>query len=178
MPVKKKVGPSVERIPDGDTRLRLVCPDCGYVAYDNPKIVVGAVCRFGGRVLLCRRAIQPRLGYWTVPAGFLELGETMGVGAAREVMEEAGARIEIDGLIGLYEVPRISQVHVFFNARLVSPEFAPGVESQEAALFNWADLPWAELAFPSVIWALKHADDEDGPALGMAGLDSWPAGAS
>jgi len=174
MPTQRKAGPSVERIPEGDTRLRLVCPDCGYIAYDNPKIVVGAVCTLGGRVLLCRRAIEPRRGFWTVPAGFLELGESMAAGAARETLEEACARVEIGALLGIYEVPRIGQVHAFYHARLVAPEFAPGVESQEVALFDWADIPWGDLAFPSVIWALKQAGGGGPPALAVASDDSWP----
>jgi ADP-ribose pyrophosphatase YjhB (NUDIX family) len=176
MPTQRKAGPSVECVPEGDTRVRLVCPDCGYIAYDNPKIVVGAVCMLNHRVLLCRRAIQPRLGCWTIPAGFLELGESMAEGAARETREEACARVEIGDLIGLYEVPRIGQLHVFYHARLMAPEFAPGVESQDVALFDWKDIPWDELAFPSVVWALKQAQAAKGLAVLVAPVDSWPYG--
>lgn len=175
MPTQRKAGPSVECVPEGDTRPRLVCPDCGYIAYDNPKIVVGAVCTLGAQVLLCRRAIEPRRGFWTAPAGFLEMGESMAAGAARETWEEACARVEIGALLGIYEVPRIGQIHAFYHARLTAPEFAPGVESQEVALFAWKDVPWAELAFPSVIWALKQASGV-GPVLAVAPDDSWPHG--
>lgn len=151
-----KPGPSVSAIPDGDNRERLVCPDCGYVAYENPKIVVGAVCAWRGRILLCRRAIAPRIGFWTMPAGYLELGETAADGAKREVWEEAGARVEIDDLLGLYDIPRIGQVYVIYRARLSVPDLAPGPESQEAALFDWPSIPWDHLAFPSVGWALRQ----------------------
>lgn len=176
MPAQKKIGPSVRRVPEGDTRPRLTCPDCGYIAYENPKLVVGAVCTLGERVLLCRRAIEPRLGFWTVPAGFLELGESMAAGAARETLEEACARVEIGALLGFYEIPRIGQVHAFYRARLTAPDFAPGVESQEVALFAWADIPWAELAFPSVVWALRQAQGGGAPTLAVAPADSWPHG--
>lgn len=176
MPKQRKAGPSVECIPEGDNRVRLVCPDCGYIAYDNPKLVVGAVCLLEGRVLLCRRAIEPRLGHWTIPAGFLELGESMAEGAAREVLEEACARVEVGEMLGMYEVPRIGQVHVFFHARLAAPDFAPGIESQDVALFDWEDIPWDELAFPSVIWALRQARGAKGLSLSVAPADSWPFG--
>ena len=160
-------------IPEGDNRPRLVCPDCGYIAYENPKIVVGAVCEWGDRVLLCRRAIEPRRAYWTIPAGFMELGESMAAGAAREVMEEACARIEVGSLIGIYEVARISQVHVFYRARMAAPQFAAGEESQQVALFPWDNLPWEDLAFPSVIWALEHARKDGGPFLAEAPDKPW-----
>jgi ADP-ribose pyrophosphatase YjhB (NUDIX family) len=169
-----KPGPSVEMVPEGDNRPRLVCPDCGYIAYENPKVVVGAVCEWEGRVLLCRRAIEPRLGFWTIPAGFMELGETMAEGAAREVLEEACTRVEMGALIGIYEISRISQVHVFFQARMTGPDFAPGSESQEVELVDWADIPWPELAFPSVIWALKKSRGTSEPAIERAPDGSWP----
>lgn len=162
----------VETVPEGDTHIRKVCPDCGYIKYDNPKIVTGAVClwrdekRGGGRderqdetgdlVLLCRRAIPPRIGFWTIPAGYLELGESTAVGAARETLEEAGAAVTVEGLIGVYEIPHISQIYVIHRARLSRPEYAPGEESQETALFAWADIPWDALAFPAVTWALER----------------------
>jgi len=165
----------VELVPEGDTRARLVCPDCGYIAYENPKVVVGAVCLWEEKVLMCRRAIAPREGFWTIPAGFMELGESTADGAAREVWEEACSRIEVTSLIGIYEVPRISQVHVFYRARMTSPDFAVGVESREVALFAWDRLPWDELAFPSVIWALKQSRESDVPVVVSAPDDSWPA---
>lgn len=154
-------GPVVRKVPAGDNRERLVCEDCGFIHYRNPVVVVGAVCRRQGRVLLCRRAIEPRQGYWTIPAGYLELGETTAEGAAREVREEANAEIAIDALLALYNVPRISQVQVIYAARLMSPEVAPGDESLEVGLFAWDELPWEALAFPSVGWALRHHRDFD-----------------
>lgn len=146
----------VRRVPDGDTLERDVCARCGHIHYVNPKIVVGAVCSWHGRILLCRRAIEPRRGYWTIPAGYLEERETPVEGAAREAYEEAQARIEIDRLLAVYSVPRISQVQLIFRAALATPDFAPGTESLEAALFAWEEIPWESLAFPSVHWALKH----------------------
>ncbi len=149
-------GPSVKAVPDGDNKPRLVCPDCGYIEYDNPKIIVGAVCTWQDRVLLCRRAIAPRIGLWTIPAGYMELNETLADGTAREVFEEAGAQVHIGRLIGLYEIPHISQVYVIYHAPMVSAECAPGEESQEVHLFRWEGIPWDELAFPSVTWALQR----------------------
>jgi ADP-ribose pyrophosphatase YjhB (NUDIX family) len=142
------------RVPDGDDRLRRVCDTCGFVDYVNPKIVTGAVVHRDGQVLLCRRAIDPRKGYWTLPAGFLEEGEAVEAGAAREAMEEAGAQLTLEGLLAVYSVPRISQVQLIFSARLENTP-AAGPESLEVALFDWADIPWAELAFPTVHMALK-----------------------
>jgi len=149
-------GPSVRKVPDGDSLSRLVCPDCGYIAYENPKIVVGSVCLFGEKILLCRRAIEPRKGLWTLPAGFLELEETVTEGARREAREEAGAEIEIEDLLAVYSIPRISHVQLIFRAKLLSPRLAPGPESEETALFAWDEIPWDMLAFPSVTWALRH----------------------
>jgi ADP-ribose pyrophosphatase YjhB (NUDIX family) len=148
----------VRRIPEGDQRERLVCADCGHIAYENPKIVVGAVVVDDGAVLLCRRAIPPRHGFWTLPAGYLELGETLEEGAAREIFEEAQAQVAFDGILGIFSISRIGQVHVIFRARFApdaaSPRFAAGAESLEVALFAWQDIPWDHLAFPSVRWAL------------------------
>jgi ADP-ribose pyrophosphatase YjhB (NUDIX family) len=165
---RKNTGPSVRTIPDGDNRHRLVCPDCGYVEYSNPKIVVGAVCEWGGRVLLCRRAIEPRQGLWTIPAGFMELGESTSQGAVREVWEEARARVAVTGLIGIYEIPEISQVQVIYRAPMTGPDHAAGEESLATALFEWADIPWDALAFPSVRWALERSREGGGPALHTA----------
>ena len=152
-----KAGPTLRAIPDGDDRERLICPDCGFIQYDNPKVVVGSVVSHGGRVLLCRRAIMPRRGFWTLPAGYLELGETPHDGARREAWEEARARIELDALLAVYAIPRISQVQLIWRARLAAEAFEPGPESLEVRLFGWDELPWDELAFPSVRWALTHA---------------------
>jgi ADP-ribose pyrophosphatase YjhB (NUDIX family) len=158
----QRSGPSVLRVPEGDTRERLVCDDCGFVLYRNPKVVVGSVCAHDGRILLCRRAIDPRAGYWTIPAGYLELNETTAEGAMREAAEEAGAKIEIQALLAVYSIPRISQVQVIYAARLLSPAVSPGVETQEVRLVPWADVPWQDLAFPSVRWALNHWRDHTG----------------
>lgn len=144
-------------VPPGEDRERLVCPDCSYIAYENPKIVVGAVVTDGdGRFLLCRRAIHPRKGFWTLPAGYMELNETTEQGAAREAMEEAGAHIAIDALLAVYNIPRISQVQMIYRARLSDPAIAAGPESLEVGMFAWKDIPWDELAFPSVVWALHE----------------------
>jgi ADP-ribose pyrophosphatase YjhB (NUDIX family) len=146
----------VRRVPQGDTHERDVCGQCGHIHYTNPKIVVGAVVTYEDQILLCRRAIAPRLGYWTLPAGFLEEHETPQDGARREAREEACCQIAIDALLGVYSLPHISQVQLFYRAQLDRPEFAPGPESLETELFLWVDIPWAELAFPSVRWALEH----------------------
>jgi ADP-ribose pyrophosphatase YjhB (NUDIX family) len=149
-------GPSVRRIPDGDNRERMICAECGYILYDNPKIVVGSVARWGDRILLCRRAINPRHGYWTLPAGYLELHESTGAGAEREAWEEAQARIAIESPLAIYDIPRISQVQMIYRARLLDEKIAAGPESLEVGLFHWDEIPWDELAFPSVRWALHH----------------------
>ncbi len=153
-------GPDFRRaVPEGDNRERLICDTCGHIQYDNPKVVVGAVCTWQDRILMCRRAIEPRSGYWTLPAGYLELNETTEAGAAREAWEEARARIEIDALMAVYNVPRISQVQLFYRARLLSDEIAPGEESTDVALYRWDEIPWDDLAFPSVRWALQQHRD-------------------
>ena len=152
-------GPIHRAIPDGDNRERLMCHDCGFIHYENPKIVVGAIVTWRDEFLLCRRAIEPRRGYWTMPAGYLELAESPAAGAARESWEEARARIVIDGLLGIYDVPRLSLVQLIYRAHLDAPEFAPGEESLEVRLFGWAEIPWTELAFPSVEWGLNHHRD-------------------
>jgi ADP-ribose pyrophosphatase YjhB (NUDIX family) len=149
-------GPSVTIVPDGDNRERLVCPDCGFINYENPKIVVGSVVRIGDRILLCRRAIEPRYGFWTLPAGYLELNESTAEGAMREAWEEAQARIAIDGLLAIYDIPRISQVQLIYRATLVDSAIGAGPESLEVRLFRWEEIPWHDLAFPSVKWALDH----------------------
>jgi len=152
----RKSGPSVRTVPDGDTHERMVCPDCGFIDYENPKVVVGSVVVAEDRILLCRRAIEPRLGYWTLPAGYLEVNESTMAGAEREALEEACARIAIEGLLAVYDIPRISQVQIIYRARLAEPDFEPGPESLEVRLFAWEEIPWDALAFPSVRWALDH----------------------
>jgi ADP-ribose pyrophosphatase YjhB (NUDIX family) len=144
------------RQPEGDSLTRLVCRDCGFIQYDNPKIVVGSVCRWDEKILLCRRAINPRKEYWTLPAGYMELNETSLEGAKREAWEEARARIEIERLVAVYNIPRLSQVQLIYAARLASPDVSAGPESLEVMLVEWADIPWGDLAFPSVKWALNH----------------------
>jgi ADP-ribose pyrophosphatase YjhB (NUDIX family) len=146
----------VRRVPEGDTVERMVCADCGHVSYDNPKIVVGSVVSAGERILLCRRAIAPRKGFWTLPAGYLERHETPEDGARREAREEAECDIVLDRLLAVYSIPRLSQVQLMYRAQLVGEAFAAGAESLEVRLFAWEDIPWAEIAFPSVHWALHH----------------------
>lgn len=155
-PRHSRRGPRHYRTPDGDDRPRLTCPDCGYVAYENPRVVVASVAREGNRVLLCRRAIPPRIGYWCLPAGFLELHESAEEGACREAMEEAHADLELAGVLAVYSLAHINQVQIVFSARLRVPTISPGPESQDVALFHWHDIPWESLAFPSVRWALEH----------------------
>jgi ADP-ribose pyrophosphatase YjhB (NUDIX family) len=155
-PAKAGVPNFEHRKPEGDSHNRLVCRDCGFIQYENPKIVVGTVSRWEDMVLLCRRAINPRKGYWTLPAGYLELNETSLEGARREAWEEARAEIEILRLIAVYNIPRLSQVQLIYGARLLSSDVAAGPESIEVALFDWPGIPWDHLAFPSVRWALGH----------------------
>ena len=141
----------VYRLPDdGDTRERAVCPACDTIHYENPLNVVGTVPHFGDKVLLCKRNIEPAWGKWTLPAGFMELGETSAEGAARETDEEAGAKFEMEDLFTVLSVPRVGQVHLFFRARLLSDQFAPGHETIEARLFAEGEIPWEEIAFRTV----------------------------
>jgi ADP-ribose pyrophosphatase YjhB (NUDIX family) len=150
-------GPHFERgVPEGDTYERYICRQCGHIHYSNPKIVVGSVVAYEDRILLCRRAIDPRKGLWTLPAGFLEENETPEDGARREAREEACADIAIEALLAVYSVPHISQVQLMYRAHLASPEFSAGPESLDVRLFGWDEIPWDELAFPSVRWALTH----------------------
>ena len=146
----------VRRTLEGDHRERMVCAECDYIAYDNPKVIVGTVVVADACVLLCRRAIEPRRGFWTLPAGYLELNESTAEGAMREAFEEAQARIAIDGLLAIYDIPRISQVQLIYRARLLDDAIQAGSESLEVKLFKWEEIPWNELAFPSIGWALQH----------------------
>ncbi|NCV87410.1 MAG: NUDIX hydrolase [Oxalobacteraceae bacterium] len=149
-------GASTEfRVPEGDSRLRAVCSRCDTIHYVNPKMVLGTIPVWGEQVLLCRRAIEPRLGMWTLPAGFMELGETLGEGAARETTEEAGAEFELQGLFSVLNVARVGQVHFFFRAALISDQFDPGHETMEARLFAEDEIPWDELAFRTVKETLR-----------------------
>lgn len=145
------------RIPDdGDTKERAVCRACHTIHYENPLNVVGTVPHWGDKVLLCKRNIEPRKGKWTLPAGFMELNETVAEGAARETLEESGAQFEMEGLFTLVNVPRVGQVHMFYRARLLSDTFDPGYETMEARLFTEADIPWDEIAFRTVKETLDH----------------------
>lgn len=161
-------GEVIRAVPAGDDRDRHVCRSCGVVHYVNPKIVVGSVCSWKDRLLICRRAIEPRSGFWTIPAGYLELGETAEEGAIREAWEEARARIRIDGVLAVYSVPRIGQVQILFRAELVDAEVSAGPESLEVALIGWNEIPWRDLAFPTVEWVLRRAGEvrgEPGPLV-------------
>ncbi|HEX7043253.1 MAG TPA: NUDIX hydrolase [Burkholderiales bacterium] len=151
-----KCGSPVDlRVPDGDNVARHVCGECGEIHYINPKVVVGCVPRWEDRVLLCRRAIEPRYGLWTLPAGFLEINETTIEGAARETLEEASARVRIEQLYALFNLPHVNQVYVMFLADLLEPTFGPGPESLEVALYEERDIPWEQIAFPVVEQTLK-----------------------
>lgn len=155
----RQCGAAVEyRVPDdGDTSVRAVCPVCHTIHYENPLNVVGTIpVMADGRVLLCKRAIEPRKNKWTLPAGFMELNETTSQGAARETDEEAGAQYEIGPLFSLLNVPRVGQVHLYYRATLLSDQFNPGYETLEARLFAEEDVPWDELAFHTVKKTLEH----------------------
>jgi ADP-ribose pyrophosphatase YjhB (NUDIX family) len=145
-----------QRIPEDDNRERAVCPSCGHVHYINPLNVVGTLPVWEDKVLLCRRNIEPRKGLWTLPAGFMEMGETTEEGACRETDEEAGARIELLGLYSILNVVPAGQVHFFYRARLLDTHFQPGPETIEARLFGEADIPWDELAFRTVRMTLER----------------------
>lgn len=147
--------PTTSRIPPCDNRLRDCCDHCGAVHYVNPRPVVGTIPIWGAQVLLCKRAIEPRLGKWTLPAGFMEVGETTGDGAARETFEEAGARIRLGPLYSMIDVPHVQQVHIFFRAELVDTAFSIGTESLEARLFYEHEVPWDEIAFRTVSTTLQ-----------------------
>ena len=152
------------RVPDGDSLPRHICPDCGTIHYQNPKMVVGCIPEWEDKILLCRRAIEPKYGLWTLPAGFMENGETTLEGAARETWEEAGARIEIGGLYTLFNLPHINQVYLMFRARLLDLDYQSGIESLETRLFTEAEIPWEEIAFRTVRATLElyFEDRKDG----------------
>ena len=143
------------RILEGDSHLRHVCPQCGEIHYQNPKVIVGCIAEWEQRILLCRRAIEPCYGLWTLPAGFMENGESTTQAALRETYEEACARVSIERLFALINIPHISQVHLFYRARLLDTNFGAGEESLETQLFSEDEIPWHELAFSSVDQCLK-----------------------
>jgi len=156
--------PTQYRTPDEDNRDRAVCTACETIHYENPLNVVGTVPVLDGRVLLCRRNIEPRYGLWTLPAGFMEIGETTEEGALRETVEEAGARVELEGLYSILNVVRVGQVHLFYRARMLDTDFVPGPESLEARLFTEDEVPWDEIAFRTTKKTLEFyfADRREG----------------
>ena len=166
-------GTAVElRIPAGDHLPRHVCPACGTIHYRNPKVIVGCVPEWDDRILMCKRAIEPRLGLWTFPAGFLELGETSGQGAAREALEEAQAEVDIGELFVVINVPYVSQVYMIHRARMKALTFGPTIESSEVMLMREDEIPWDRIAFPTIFHSLKFffADRAAG-ATGVHTLD-------
>lgn len=171
--------PVERRIPPGDDRERYVCSRDGEIFYQNPLTVVGTLPVYeDGRILLCRRSIEPRAGFWTLPAGFLELGETTAEAGIRETREEATAEVELGPLFALFNVAHIGQIHMFYRATLPAPEHAPGQESAETALFEAADIPWRQLAFPTIHRALtRFLEDRERGAYTLhtedLGQESW-----
>ena len=159
--------PTQKIIPEGDERERYVCrdPECGHISYQNPKVVVGAICTHNDRVLLCKRAIEPCVGKWGYPQGFLELGETTRQGAARETWEEAGARFDPakSELLAIYNLAGM-QIQMIYRAELENDDFEPGHESSDVKFVSWDDVPWEDLAFPTVTWGLEYARDVKGKA--------------
>ncbi|MFK7936246.1 MAG: NUDIX hydrolase [Saprospiraceae bacterium] len=143
-------------IPEGDNRPRYVCQTCEVIHYTNPKIVAGCLPIWKDKVLLAKRAIEPRRGYWNIPAGYLENKESVEEGALREVWEEAEARVNIEGVLAIYSIPRISQVYVLFRGQLITPDFGVGIESLDVQLFSEAEIPWSDIAFYSSKFALKR----------------------
>ena len=148
--------PVTQRIPEGDNRPRYICSHCSTIHYENPKVVVGCVPIYQDQILLCKRAIEPRFGLWTLPAGFMENGESLAEGAARETLEEANASVTLGELYTVFSLPHISQVYVFFLSELDNLDFYPGEESLETKLFSEDQIPWTELAFPVISETLRN----------------------
>ncbi len=148
------------RIPAGDTFPRHVCPKCNTIHYQNPKMVVGCIPEWEGKILLCRRAIEPRYGFWTLPAGFMENAETLVEAASRETLEEANARVKVGELYAIYNLSHINQVHILFRAQLLDLNFKPGIESLEVQLFSELEVPWDTLAFRVIREPLKRYFEE------------------
>lgn len=163
------------RVPDGEDRERWVCSDCGYIHYENPRTVAGCIVEHEGQLLLCRRSIEPARGLWTFPAGFLELRESTIEGAVRETLEEAEAKVAVTAPHAYLDVPHISQVYAVFRARMVEPHFGAGAESLEAKLFTRDEIPWDEISFPVIHFALRLfvADREEGRAQVHLGTLVW-----
>jgi ADP-ribose pyrophosphatase YjhB (NUDIX family) len=147
-------------VPPGDSLPRHVCSACGHIHYENPRLIVGCIASWEDQLLFCRRAIEPRLGYWTLPAGFMENNETTADAAARETQEETGARVIIDAPFAMVSIAHINQVHLFYRGHLITPDYAAGVESLEVALFNPAEIPWSEIAFLSITFCLQRYLDD------------------
>lgn len=170
LPIKfcSHCGEKVEqRIPSGETLVRAVCPSCRAIHYQNPKIVAGCIAEWENRILLCRRAIEPRLGFWTFPAGFMELGESLEEAAARETLEEAKADVEITSIFALYTLRQVNQVYVVFRGHLRTLAFGVGDESSEVELLSLDDIPWEQLAFPVIREILtRYAEDRQQGTLG------------
>lgn len=143
------------RLPEGDNRMRHVCEDCGEIHYRNPKVVTGCIPEWEDKILLCRRSIEPRYGYWTLPAGFMENGETVQEGAARETLEEANARVRVEQLYTTFNLPHINQIYMLFRGKLLDLDFFAGDESLEVSLFTEQEVAWEELAFPVVVETLR-----------------------
>jgi len=156
------------RVPPGDSLPRHVCDSCGAIHYRNPLVVVGTIPEWEDRILLCKRAIEPRYGLWTLPAGFMELGETTAQAALRETMEEAKARVELGEVFSLLSVPHVDQVHIFYRARLLDRDYGAGEETLELALLRESEIPWKDIAFPTITTTLRHfyADRKSG-AMGF-----------
>ncbi|MCS7204419.1 MAG: NUDIX hydrolase [Leptospiraceae bacterium] len=167
--------PVIRMTPPGDHVERYVCLNCNTIHYENPKIIVGTIPIYEEKILLCKRAIDPQFGKWTIPAGFLELGETVEEGALRETLEEANARVEIIKLQAVYSIPKISQVYLLFLARLLDLDFHPGPETLITQLFSIDEIPWDEIAFTSVKYALKtYIEDKKKSRLDYTHLGIYP----
>ena len=149
------------KIPEEDNRVRAVCDACNTVHYENPKIIVGSVTTYKNQILLCRRAIEPKFGFWTLPAGYMELNESTSEGAMRETVEESGANITLKRLFAIHDLPFLNQVHIFFLAEMTSPKLDPGSETLEARLFTIDEIPWSELAFKTVGRTLEFFIEKD-----------------
>lgn len=163
----------VLKIPAGDNKPRICCENCGTIHYSNPKMVVGCLPVWEGKILLCRRAIEPRKGYWGLPAGYLENKETVEEGALRETLEESGAEVDIVRMHAIYNIPRISQVYIFFLANMRGPELDPGEESLEAKLFELDEIPYEEMAFPSSSYAIKKYKEDLQEGFKAVHLGAW-----
>ena len=155
-------------IPEGDHLPRHICGECGEIHYQNPKVVVGCIPEYEDRILFCKRAIEPRLGYWTLPAGFMENAETTAEGAARETLEEAGARVVIIELFTMFSLPHINQIYILYRAQLCDLDIAPGIESLEVELLDEQQVPWDEIAFPVITQSLElYFSDRKAGRFGM-----------